>query len=467
MAASVFDNISVSCFKDYETPGNPQPVKLITWLTSSQHRDAVERIRDISDKTKRDMLKAKLPGITPSGLFTYRSADKLIKHSGFLQFDIDFKGNSHITNYPALKAQICKIPNVAYCGLSVSGTGFWGLVPIAYPEKHLQQFRALQLAFGRLGITIDEKNGGNVSHFRGYSFDGEAYFNHRPAIFTACIEERTAAPRTAKRQHHHTFTRSADDAEQHVLKCLEQIALKRVDITDGYDVWFQIGCALANAFGEHGRSMFQDVSQFHPEYSYQKADKQFTHCLNWRSNATIGTFFYHCERNGITWKDAARIAARPPAAPSPATIAPEPEPPSNRPAGPAIGPGGYPAMWDEPTAPEPAAQVAPAGPELVTPAQDARSLTAQLVEVFDLEPMEPATIAPEPPRMDAAAASLIEFFSSATLPAGPTRLNVCSTVTDAAKFVEVSLATLRTGHPGRAPYEAAKHQLEKFRQVIQ
>jgi len=171
-------NIDVSSFKDYETTFDPQPVNLLLWLTSKKYAEKVNAIRNEKDKAIRDTIKATLPAITPSGLFTYRAARCLVTHSGFIQFDIDFKGNSHITNYQGLKKEISKIVNVAYCGLSVSGTGFWGLIPIAYPDKHRQHFDFIFNAFKGIGLTIDREPS-NVASLRGYSYDPDAYFNHR------------------------------------------------------------------------------------------------------------------------------------------------------------------------------------------------------------------------------------------------------------------------------------------------
>ncbi len=91
-------NISVSSFRDYNTPTNPRPVNLLQWLNSKKYANEVTAIRAEMDKTTRDAIKATLPAITPSGLFTYRSARCSIKHLGFIQFDIDFKDNSHISN---------------------------------------------------------------------------------------------------------------------------------------------------------------------------------------------------------------------------------------------------------------------------------------------------------------------------------------------------------------------------------
>ena len=177
-------NVAVSCFKDYETPNNPKTVNLLTWLTSDKYKDQVNMVRSLPTKDERDTIKATLPAITPSGLFHRREAKALIKHSGLIQFDIDFNGNNRdISNYAELKEQLCNIIHVAYCGLSVSGTGFWGLIPLAYPEHHKQQFEALKQAFRLTGIELDNKPS-NVASLRGYSYDSETYFNHNAKPFT-------------------------------------------------------------------------------------------------------------------------------------------------------------------------------------------------------------------------------------------------------------------------------------------
>jgi hypothetical protein len=175
-------NIEVSCFANYDTPKNPKSVNLLSWLKSEKYRYQVERIRSITDKTERDAIKATLPAITPSGVFSYRSVKNFVKHSGFIQFDIDLKGNESVENFFELKEQISRIKNVAYCGLSVSGTGFWGLIPIADPAKHNNHHKAIQEAFAKLGIAIDPAPK-SIASLRGYSYDPAAYFNHKATIF--------------------------------------------------------------------------------------------------------------------------------------------------------------------------------------------------------------------------------------------------------------------------------------------
>ncbi len=181
-------NIEISCFANYDIPANPKPVNLLAWLKSDKHFEKQKAIILTEDKAERNKLKAELPAITPSGSFTYRALKNLIRHSRFIQFDIDEKGNEHLGNYMALKSHICNIANVAYCGLSVSGKGFWGLIPIAHPEKHKQHFKALEQAFKKFNITIDPSCK-DVSRLRGYSFDPDAYFNHNAKVFTGIYKE--------------------------------------------------------------------------------------------------------------------------------------------------------------------------------------------------------------------------------------------------------------------------------------
>ncbi|MVM31177.1 hypothetical protein GO755_14135 [Spirosoma sp. HMF4905] len=291
-------NVEVSCFANYNTPGNPKPVNLYLWLINAKYRDRVLTIRAESDKLKRDALKATLPAITPSGVFTYRQASSLVPsgHSGFIQFDIDFKDNPHIRNYANLKAQLAKLPFVAYCGLSVSGTGYWGLVPIAHPERHGQHFDALFRVFAHYKIRLDDKPR-NVASLRGYSYDPDGYFAEKVMLFELYDEPQPVATREF------APTADADTERQRVEVCIGEISKRNIDITSGYNNWYAIGCDIASTFGENGRDYFHIISQCHPEYQTVSCDKQYTHCLRSYKEVQLKTFFCRCRDSGITWKE--------------------------------------------------------------------------------------------------------------------------------------------------------------------
>lgn len=284
-------NISVSCFKDCLTPDNPRPVNLITWLTSDKHRAAVQRIRTLQDKA----LKKSLPAITPAGTFRYREAEGLVSHSGLISFDVDFKDNQHIKNYSDLKEQLKKIENIAYCGLSVSGAGYWGLIPISNPDQHKEHYQALIQDFRRMGVTLD-KSGGDTTRLRIYSYDPEGHFNHNARPYTKIYQPR---PKPAPAYQ----TPTEGDTREKVETLITEIALHKVDITADYSDWVKIAAALSNEFGPGGRGYFHRISQFYPKYDPDETDKVFNACLrNDYNKVTISTLFYIADNYGIRFK---------------------------------------------------------------------------------------------------------------------------------------------------------------------
>uniref|UniRef100_UPI004047DB00 BT4734/BF3469 family protein n=1 Tax=Algoriphagus sp. TaxID=1872435 RepID=UPI004047DB00 len=189
-------NVEVSCFKNYDTPQDPKTINLMIWLTSTKYKDKVESIRSNNNKKERDSCKATLPAITPSGIFSYRRQDNLINHSGLIQIDIDLtEKNKLISNWENLKSELMKLPNIAYLGRSVSGRGYWGLIPIPPdPDGHKLYFDSLKDIFlSNWGIELDDKPK-NVASLRGYSFDEKAYFNHHAKPF---LIKKTPNPKLA------------------------------------------------------------------------------------------------------------------------------------------------------------------------------------------------------------------------------------------------------------------------------
>lgn len=175
-------NVTVSCYTNYFDT-TPVDINLLTFINSRKHKEKIDAIRMMEDKKSRDDAKALIPAITPSGTFTKRDEAHLIKHSGLIQFDIDYKGNEHIDNFEELTHEIGNLPYISYCGFSASGYGIWGLVPIAFPEKHKLHLQALKNVFKQFGIKCDTAPS-NVASLRGYSYDDNAHVNHRAEIFT-------------------------------------------------------------------------------------------------------------------------------------------------------------------------------------------------------------------------------------------------------------------------------------------
>lgn len=286
-------NINVSGFESC-TATLSKEVNLLRWLTSDKYRGRVEEIRKLQDETLQKDIKMTLPAITPSGIFSYRSEEHLTTHSGFLAFDIDLSDNTHIANFDDLKTQVSHVVNVAYCGLSVRGKGYWGLVPIpkSTPIEHKQRFSALANDFKRFGINLDP-SGCDVCRLRIYSWDAEAYFNHNAKLYTKIFKPQKKSS-----------TRPAySNTREKIEGIIEKIKQDKTDITEDYQIWLKIGCAFADEFGGGGRDYFHSVSQFHPDYSPDKTDRMFDDILkHGYDKVSIGWFFNLLKDYGISLK---------------------------------------------------------------------------------------------------------------------------------------------------------------------
>ena len=282
-------NVEVSCFKSYAGK-EPKSVNLLTWLTSDKYADQIRELRTITDKSRRDEIKAKLPAITVSGIFDpVRKEENLVQHSGLLCIDIDPKGNEGIENFQELKEQLFHIRNVAFAGLSASGMGFFLIIPIAYPKRHRQHFRAIQDNLATFGIVVDSAPQ-NVASLRGYSFDENALFRHDATPY-----RKLAKPTQKKRKTYFrkfTPTNNVIDTRVKVEAVIAQVTRRGIDITQEEPDWFRLACSFANEFGEEGRDYFHAISQHYLGYDAQEADKKFNHALKGRYRSIgIGTFF--------------------------------------------------------------------------------------------------------------------------------------------------------------------------------
>jgi hypothetical protein len=287
-------NTYVSKFKNYKDV-NPEVVTLWDFLHDHTRKSDVEYIRSLKDKSEQNLLKKDLPAITPSGTFSTRKTSGLLQHSGFICIDIDKGDNPMITDFEKLRNDLTKINNIAHVSISVSGKGVFALIPIKFPEKHKEHFEALKKCFEKLEIILD-KACGDITRLRGYSYDENAYFNENAVVFDQFLEYKTQKKykgiSSVKRRGQFN-----DKTRMKVMRIVDKLNNSSTDITENYQQWFQIGCALANEFGEEGRDIFHLVSQNHPKYHPDTCDSFFTNCLERKYDYNIGTFFHWAEHS--------------------------------------------------------------------------------------------------------------------------------------------------------------------------
>lgn len=253
---------------------------------------AIKELRAMADPIRKKQIKLSLPQATISGIFApTRSAENLVRHSGLICIDVDRKDNELISNFDTLIQDVfCHIQEVAYAAHSVSGNGYFLIIPLKYPHRHKDQFRMLVKLFTEYGIVID-KACGDVCRLRCQSYDLHQYFNLSAKSFVGVWQE-------SKSKHRYNFAYNGDE-EKKVAQFCRQIAARHIDLTANYDDWVKIGMALSS-LGESGRRWFHLCSEQNPNYRPDECDRKFTSFLRSSHHITLGTFFHICKQNRIT-----------------------------------------------------------------------------------------------------------------------------------------------------------------------
>lgn len=269
-----------------------------TFLFCKEYKDDILRLRAVFDKETRNALKRSLPQATISGVFSpTRAKYNLSQHSGLICVDIDAKDNPDILDWETLKQDLSVLPQIAYCALSVSGKGLFLVIPLRYPEKHLQQFRQLQIDFRKMGIMIDSACS-DITRLRCLSYDEHPIINENATLYEGVYVEKP------KHKSFPTcFIYEGENTSVEVAVYCRKIQQCGIDITASYDDWLKVGCALAT-LGESGRSLFHICSRQNAKYNAAKTDKMFTDLLRRNyQQVNIGTFFWMCKQYGITTKE--------------------------------------------------------------------------------------------------------------------------------------------------------------------
>ena len=288
---SLFDT-KVSYYSNVEDNIGTE-ISLRDFLFYDKYKEQIEHIRSISDEDVQKRLKKQLPLATISGTFApTRKAENLVTHSNLLCVDIDKKDNMGVTWFDELKHEWRNIPQILYAGRSIRGKGWFAIFRNAYPDRHKDQFEALQRDFVSCGLVID-KTCKDVCRMRFISYDPKPYVNEAATLYTKVWVE----PKPTIHIHYS----GGDDIAQ-VEKCCHIIADRGIDITATYDEWFHVGAALAS-LGERGRSLFHQVSSQNAKYKAAETDKKFDNLLRNVSGINIGTFFHICSLHGINWKE--------------------------------------------------------------------------------------------------------------------------------------------------------------------
>ena len=270
-----------SCVSNSHKPQGSLPLTSI--LFSQRVRARVEALRALPyGSAEFNQAKRSMSCYTPSGVFSVRNSEGLIKHSGVLCIEWDA-----VADCSDLKELLGGLPFIFYAGLSCSGRGVFALVKIAEPTKHRAYFRALADYFGGIGYRVDE-SGKDVCRLRVASFDDTPIFNPDSEVWdiVPTIAKPTYTPRLA----------TATD-ERLLLAGVDYITRYGVDITAGRNNWLAIGSCVKSIMGAEGEDVFVSLSRYHPQYRESDARKTYRTIAG--NGYGIGIFASACSRAGV------------------------------------------------------------------------------------------------------------------------------------------------------------------------
>jgi len=327
-----YKKISVSYFKDCKSTVPSGKINIWHWLLEEPGCiEIIKEIRDAFDKEVVGMSKKELPCVTFSGIFSKRNTKSLLEHSGLICIDIDGKDNPDISNINHLKKQLAKLPYVLYVGLSVSGNGVFCLIPIAYSDKHLGHFIAIEEEFKAMRINIDPSCK-DITRLRFRSYDPLPVINLNAIVYDKYMEGQIIIQTPQKTQKkkgvdtpkatfiqvqekilslEEQFLQSMVDnsnrpiqvfhksVKQKVQEFLKYVIDKQTDITDVYDDWISICIIISQNFGEDGRELFHAISQFHYKYTPEECNTVYDDILNRPYKKSIERLYEIAKKHGL------------------------------------------------------------------------------------------------------------------------------------------------------------------------
>lgn len=176
MIVTIFKNIRSS-----EAPYHRDVDTIIDRIKTGKSKKLVEEIRKKATKAERDKLKELLPSICFSGIFSQRSANGLLEHSGLICIDFDKFENIDVLldTYDSIKRD----NHVFISFISPSGDGFKVVVKIPTCQdnkEHNQYFQGLQSYFD---CPYFDQVASGISRVCYESYDPAIYVNEDSDVF--------------------------------------------------------------------------------------------------------------------------------------------------------------------------------------------------------------------------------------------------------------------------------------------
>lgn len=321
-------------FVDRETGECIQQMSIREFCLTDRWKPYVEKLRAMrqqyGSKAKKmpEYIETKkmLPGATLSGLFSLyedeslthpgqrvmvsRRETHLQQHTGWLAIDIDLQDNQQLTSFENIRMVARFRPEIGLLMRSCSGTGYFGLVRLAYPDRHKEQFKAILKEYAALGIVLD-KQCGNIGRVRFASWDDadHIYINNNVQPYQGLATDEPqvipqARPMYRQPQSNASSAYGGSDnsafwndprTQDRIIELIVKALVSRnINITESYDEWTKAGWALkANPYGER---LFHELSACSRKYNAAQASQKWRQ-LGRSTTVSYNYLIHACKQN--------------------------------------------------------------------------------------------------------------------------------------------------------------------------
>lgn len=279
----------VSFFRNIKSVEVINNLPLLQLCTTNDFEDTIKLLRQFEKGSQQyTEIKENLLCFTPSISCTQRGAEYMTSHSGYVCLDFD-----NVDDPEQLKNELKKLAFVSFCALSCSGQGVYAMVRIDKPNLHVQHYEALILYFNKLGMNPDTSCK-NIARLRIVSYDPNYYYNERATVWSDVVLPQPKINNPLPCKYHNTNIN-----ESAIYTIRDYVVASGIDITSGRNYWLGIGAFIAQTLGHStGKSVFRDISQYHPRFNDKDFDKAYASACEF-SSTNIGVLLNACKRAGL------------------------------------------------------------------------------------------------------------------------------------------------------------------------
>jgi hypothetical protein len=252
----------------YASPGGSITLQaFIEGIRGGRWREPVQAVRSalLADRSS---FKNRLFTVYPSVLMRgNKSASNIDEYTGILVVDVDAKGNApDLLDWAPESLRRDQYTLAFHRSCGGSGLAIYYLVDSTQTE-HAAAYRELSARLYQFHSIIADPACTNANRGVRISYDPDAYINADAESYG--VPDQPADVGRVVRD-----VAALCDGEGHSIAVAAISA--GVDLTQTEHDWFRLGKWVAQQYGDDGRELFHQLSQFHPKYNTRETDNKFT-----------------------------------------------------------------------------------------------------------------------------------------------------------------------------------------------